>query len=116
MIQFPAQPCDCGRNTVHVVEGVRRCLACQEVERQRAATWIGHRPIYQMEKIVQLAILRLEARDKKDGQGHLTSVSCLEIVAAFKADAELKQAMNLKRREEYLATNPFISKDTLAND
>ena len=116
MIQFPAQPCDCGRKTVHVVDGVRTCLACQEVERQRAATWIGHRPVYAMEKIVQLAILRLEARDKKDGQGHLTSVSCLEIVAAWKADAELKRFMNLKRREEYLGGNPIIDKDTLAND
>lgn len=103
---FPIESCDCGRQTVFVISGVRRCLACQEVERQRAATWIGHPPEFAMEGIVKLAVLRLNERDKKDGQGHLTSVSCLEIVAAFKADAELKSAMANMSRIAWLAGNP----------
>lgn len=100
------ESCDCGRQTVFVIDGIRCCLACQEIERQRAATWIGHPPEFAMEGIVKLAVLRLNERDKKDGQGHLTSVSCLEIVAAFKADAELKSAMANKTRAAWLASNP----------
>lgn len=110
---FPPQPCDCGKLTVMVVDNVRQCLKCQEVELERARTWIGQTPDFQMPKIIQLAMLRLKTRDDKDGQGHLASVSCLEIIAAWRFDQQLKQALAQKKYDDWRAENPIIAKEIL---
>jgi hypothetical protein len=95
------------------VNGVRSCLSCQEQERKRAASWIGQVPDFQMPKIVQLAMLLLKTRDDKDGQGHLTSVSCLEIIAAWHFDQKLKQALATQKYDDWRAENPIIAKEIL---
>lgn len=110
---FPPLPCDCGKLTVMVVNNVRQCLKCQEMELQRARTWIGQTPDFQMPKIVQLAMLRLKTRDDKDGQGHLASVSCLEIIAAWHFDQKLKQALATQKYDDWRAENPIITKEIL---
>lgn len=112
---FPAQPCDCGKLTVMVVNNIRQCLKCQEMELQRARTWIGKTPDFQMPKIIQLAMLRLKTRDDKDGQGHLTSVSCLEIIAAYHFDQRLKNALATQKYDDWRAENPIIAKEILQN-
>lgn len=95
------------------LDKVPTCMRCQEMELERSRTWIGQTPDFQMPKIVRLAMTRLKARDDKDGRGDLTSVSCLEIIAAWHFDQRLKNALATQKYDDWRAENPIIAKEIL---